>query len=209
MGLSDIALAAIGVDPESLTERRERGTGTTAAELTGALGSLVLGVPTPVGLLGRAGSAIAKGRGLAGAATAGAFEGAVYDGTNALAEQVLQDTPISADAIASRALRGAAFGGAAASLVRGLSAAARRAPKQPNGAALPKAETLAKKVEDAALGEESASWRALFRKKDLTTTEVRRAAGGVLAQIDNLSASRRAGNKLLRETMSAPAAAAP
>lgn len=201
LGLSDIGLEAFGADPEGILERKRRGTGTTIAEGLGAIAPTALGIATPTALLARGAARVAAKGGVPRAVAAGAFEGAVYEGTQALAEQTLMESPISGEAIAANALRGAMFGGGAAGLAKALSRGAQRAATKAEG--LDPDLARADKVTAEIAGETTpATWRDLFRRKQLNPQEVKRAAGDILNEIDNVGAGRRVGNRVVREAFS-------
>lgn len=119
LGLSDIIAA--GIDPVGTRERRERGVGTTAAGIAGAvIPALLMGGTgaagalarlTPAGMATRAGVAVGKRAGLV---MGFASEGAMYGAGQGVSNVALSDDPVNAELlmgeIGGNAIYGAALG---------------------------------------------------------------------------------------------------
>ncbi len=115
LGLSDVALTGLGVDREGLEQRRERGTGTTLAELGGAiLPGLVTGGAgagasaarlLPAGRAAMAGARAAEvaGGGIRGLMVQGAAEGALFTAGQSVSDLALSDDPVTAEALVAEA----------------------------------------------------------------------------------------------------------
>lgn len=147
-GLSDQALTKSGlVEPKTLQQLKQRHPiATTAGEVAGIAGSMALAPEmSPVGLLGKAGEAVAEGaaplaesvagyvanpetspiinRMLSGAgsqAAGSAVEGAAYGLGQSVSEQALGDPNLNAEKLMSNVGYGALFGGALGGMFGGL-----------------------------------------------------------------------------------------
>lgn len=139
LGLSDVALANLGVDPDELAALRrvqhklsmagEIGGAAAPAFLSGGTGALgAIARATPAGMVSRGGRAIAGlaeegglvARAAAGAG-AGAAEGGSFGAGQAVSDALVNDKPLTADAflasVRSGALYGAAFGAGIAAAI--------------------------------------------------------------------------------------------
>ena len=132
LGLSDVAMEGLGVNPDDLAGRREfNADAEMAGQLIGGLasagGALTKGAVgkalsfTPAGAVSRLGAGVtarvggaitgAGGRVLA-AAAGGAVEGGIYGGGQAVSDAVIENKPLTASAFVSSVASGALFGGA-------------------------------------------------------------------------------------------------
>lgn len=139
LGLSDAAMVGLGVDEEDIAGRRELGTGTTLAEIggavlpgvlsggTGTLGTLARLTPAGMATSLGARAGVAAGGGLVGAATAGATEGAFFGAGQGVSNVSLSEDPVTVEGmlgeIGSNALYGAGIGGGAGILAHSAQAA--------------------------------------------------------------------------------------
>jgi hypothetical protein len=173
LGMSDAALRALGVDPEELAAlRRVQGGASLAGEIAGSVAPALVsggagagGVAarllgaTPAGLVTRAGGAIARlgaGGGLAARAlatgAAGAVEGGAFGGGQALADAIIEDKPLTAEAFVAAVGSGALYGGvlgAGAEVAASAAGAVALGVKKIATKAEDAAESVAKRVEDA------------------------------------------------------------
>lgn len=126
LGLSDAYLASQGDYMRRTVEGAKAANPglSTATEIVGAVAPSLLtgGAATPAGLASRAGAAIAKrgGAGIGRAIAGGAVEGAIFGAGTGVSELALSADPLTLEnavsVLSSRALFGAAVGGAAGGL---------------------------------------------------------------------------------------------